>query len=74
MAVYLRTLCNFTLIRRSLPASMLGITGEEEGNNADNESLSSYFSNTGYDGLMVPPGPPFPQNFPEIDFQSIFDG
>lgn len=42
------------LFRRSLPASMLGITGEEEGNNADNESLASYFSNIGYDGDHIP--------------------
>ena len=39
---------------------MLGITGsgdgdgEEEGHNADNESLASYFSNIGYEGDHIP--------------------
>ena len=33
---------------------MLGITGEEEGHNADNESLASYFSNIGYEADQIP--------------------
>ncbi len=37
-----------------MPASMLGITGEEEGHNADNESLASYFSNIGYEADQIP--------------------
>ena len=41
--------------RRSLPASMMGIgLDEEEGENADNESLASYFSGLGYDHDHIP--------------------
>jgi len=43
------------LFRRSLPASMMGIGLDgEEGENADNESLASYFSGLGYDHDHIP--------------------